>query len=1490
MSSSCSTILPKKFAVYIILAVVLLGSVIVGFGNPVYAQLVPSKLAFTVQPSITVAGVAISTVQVAVQDASGITVPTATNSITISIGTNAGGGTLSGTTTVSAVAGIATFSNLSIDKAGTGYTLVASSGSLTSATSASFNINAASATLLAFTVQPSTTTAGAAIPDVKVAIKDAFGNTVTTATNTITIAIGTNPSTGTLSGTASVNAIAGIATFSGLSIDKAGTGYTLVASSGLLTSATSASFTINAAAAASIAVTPAVAINIVVGGTQAFTGKVLDAFGNERTSDSASIAWTATGGSVSASLASSTTFTAGTTAGPASVTASFTGLASVTKNFSLLPGTATKLAFTVGAAQTLTAGAASAQITVQIRDLFNNPVTAGTNVIVTLSSTSSGGQFSTSSSFTSTITTITIPSGSNSATFFYKDTVAGSPTLTASSAGLTSATTTFTINPAAASKLVFTSGIGQTLTVGTVSSQITVQIQDGFGNAVNAGIGGLIINLASSSPSGRFDTSAGGAFDGTITSVPIPSGSNSATFFYKDTVAGSPTLTASSAGLTSATTTIQVGIPVPMTSSGGVLSGTANLGTVTANLPVALTLTNNVLPSAQLNGVGFTPVFDGTNVGLGITVSNQVLGVTPPANVNVALFFEFAPSGSLDLSQPSSFAGSTGLPKVTFQVDKINGACPTTALFFFDVGLNQWVQLTSPTLLSQTSQSCIEQGQLPHFSKFAVGVTPTGGGGIGTIGGGGGVGTTGRGSGGPDFVVVDETAPSILNDYWKPDLPSAGRNLTIYANIVDDVGVKSAAVLYYGPNENYKQAHLVSMKNVNNEWFATDIPGSDVNTPDINFWIVAEDDAGNSVKSTVTAVKVGQAQPVPEEKTKTIPVSVLQAIKPVSVTPSQKLEVTSMKGGKEIKSLPAKILIRNTGNITADNIRIMLSPEIAKNFRLSHLMINSIKPHSNVTIALELIGARNKDVFGGLMDYNGNVIVMGEHLTPITLPVNIAGEQSNSLSSFMDKVASLAEQRSKMIFLLNSILSKHPNIQSNYEVATSKGENVITNPSGEIVIKNLSDKELKNLRMIIYGAGNVFLLENKVIHHLDPHAQISIKMIPTIDTRNYSPKDFKGELLIVPSNDNPIHIPINITAADRKDSANEFEVSTLLGKDGIFTGADKVVIKNLGNRTMDSVKLVLSSNLARVLTLSTDSFKNIEPNGQVVVDAKFKEEKGERNGLQYNYQGELVVVSEHHKQKVIPINIVWKELSSDHFTVYVRNNQTDMAKAKDVISILESNYQKVASRFGEMNSKTVIYMTHSMDELKTITKNNSYYASQDDKIFICACDDDVKSLAMKKFVHRIIFNEFPNYSDKQKFLLDGENWLMDGIANYIAANMTGEHGMVKKELEAFKAKPTSFVWYGSGSLEQYGAAYTFFGYLQEKYGDKVIDRTLYYLGSGMVSNHRCDTLEDCAVLRAVYDVSGWSMNKSYAHTVDVKTVVSEWEDYVEHSYHVVWKR
>src|SRR5712692_863116 len=102
-----------------------------------------AKLAFSVQPSTTAPDRLITPpVQAVVQDAQGHTVTSASTSITVALETNPAGGTLGGTTTAVTVNGIATFSNLSIDNPGTGYTLIATASGLSGATSAPFDVNA----------------------------------------------------------------------------------------------------------------------------------------------------------------------------------------------------------------------------------------------------------------------------------------------------------------------------------------------------------------------------------------------------------------------------------------------------------------------------------------------------------------------------------------------------------------------------------------------------------------------------------------------------------------------------------------------------------------------------------------------------------------------------------------------------------------------------------------------------------------------------------------------------------------------------------------------------------------------------------------------------------------------------------------------------------------------------------------------------------------------------------------------------------------------------------------------------------------------------------------------------------------------------------------------------------------------------------------------------------------------------------------------------
>jgi hypothetical protein len=77
-----------------------------------------------------------------------------------------------------------------------------------------------------------------------VTARDTFGNVATAFAGTVTVGIGNNPSSGTLSGTAVATASAGVASFADLSINTAGTGYTLTASATGPTLATSNPFDI----------------------------------------------------------------------------------------------------------------------------------------------------------------------------------------------------------------------------------------------------------------------------------------------------------------------------------------------------------------------------------------------------------------------------------------------------------------------------------------------------------------------------------------------------------------------------------------------------------------------------------------------------------------------------------------------------------------------------------------------------------------------------------------------------------------------------------------------------------------------------------------------------------------------------------------------------------------------------------------------------------------------------------------------------------------------------------------------------------------------------------------------------------------------------------------------------------------------------------------------------------------------------------------------
>ncbi len=233
-----------------------------------------NKLAITSQPASITAGGTVS-VGVTIQDQYGNTITTgnagSNDSILVTLSS---GSFTAGTTTVAANNGLASFSGLQITAAGT-YTITASdttTGTVSGVTTNSFTVSPSTASKLAFTVQPAGSTGGVAFPtQPQVTVEDQYGNTITGNSSTVTLSIA--PGTPTSGGPGAVSGCTqsetnGVITFSGCSINTAGTGYQLHATDGTLTATNSNPFNITVGSVAKFGVsaaTPATAGTAITG-------------------------------------------------------------------------------------------------------------------------------------------------------------------------------------------------------------------------------------------------------------------------------------------------------------------------------------------------------------------------------------------------------------------------------------------------------------------------------------------------------------------------------------------------------------------------------------------------------------------------------------------------------------------------------------------------------------------------------------------------------------------------------------------------------------------------------------------------------------------------------------------------------------------------------------------------------------------------------------------------------------------------------------------------------------------------------------------------------------------------------------------------------------------------------------------------------------------------------------------------------------------------
>lgn len=190
---------------------------------------------------------------------------------------------------------------------------------------------------------------------------------------------------------------------------------------------------------------------------------------------------------------------------------------------------------------------------------------------------------------------------------------------------------TITVVAGAIIKIAFTTA-AQSIAAGAVSTIMTIQTQDANSNASNV-TGATVVNLTSnSSGTATFYSDSGGTIP--ITFVTIANGASSASFYYKDTAVGTPTVTADefpsadyTAGTQQETITAGSASYLKVTGTSSATAGVNDELTITAydssnNVATSYTGSKSLTFSGPGNAQGGTvPTVEGTNIGSATSVT-----------------------------------------------------------------------------------------------------------------------------------------------------------------------------------------------------------------------------------------------------------------------------------------------------------------------------------------------------------------------------------------------------------------------------------------------------------------------------------------------------------------------------------------------------------------------------------------------------------------------------------------------------------------------------------------------------------------------------------------------------------------------------------------------------------------------------------------------------------------------------------------------------
>lgn len=204
------------------------------------------RLVFMTEPSDVTAGRPINPVlRVAVQDADGVIVSDSGMEVSLALVDGANEATLLGARSARSERGVATFTELRIERAASGYRLRASAAGTTSVTSGEFSVHPAEAAGLAFTAMPDAGEGQALLaPPPVIEVRDPFGNRTPGWSGEVTLSLEKNPNNDTLTGATTVAVSEGVARFSDLSLKAPGKGLTLLAKASGLPPVESAPFNV----------------------------------------------------------------------------------------------------------------------------------------------------------------------------------------------------------------------------------------------------------------------------------------------------------------------------------------------------------------------------------------------------------------------------------------------------------------------------------------------------------------------------------------------------------------------------------------------------------------------------------------------------------------------------------------------------------------------------------------------------------------------------------------------------------------------------------------------------------------------------------------------------------------------------------------------------------------------------------------------------------------------------------------------------------------------------------------------------------------------------------------------------------------------------------------------------------------------------------------------------------------------------------------------